>query len=669
MNSKFSPIALLFLATGWLNGQNAMFSGNNNTPISGYEVTNLEAINSDQLDYCAMPLGNKVIFTSTRNNDKLFHCDKDLAKGHYSDLWVAKKDGAGELMEPTMLEGEVNGKYHDGACTFTPDGTTMIFSRNNKKGVNAKGSIDLKLYQSKYKNGAWVDITELPYNSDDYCTCHPALNPTGNWLFFASNRPGGYGGMDIYVAEKKGENWGAPINLGPEVNSAGNELFPFVSAEGYLYFSSDGFPGLGGLDIFSIKIHGGSEPEGRTRLDVPINSSYDDFAFTSNPNGTAGYLTSNRPGGKGLDDLYSWKFTGLKPVIATICVVDKSTNERIGDADLTIEPIGENLSQNAAFNGPNGYTFLQMQATTVMGKEYLVLVPYQNSMTEASNKLGNSCNVKYAVLPGTKYRVTASKNGYQTSTKIVSAEEMTAQAEWLLAVEPNRGPIAINGKVKDKNNGSPIPLADVKVKNSCNNQEIAYTANNSGDFTFMMECGCDYEIVASKGEYHYDVETLSSTNIPCEKNDVTVLLYLEREFVPSLPKANYEVGKVIKLEDVYYDYNQFLIRSDAASELDKVVNLLKEYPSMEIELSSHTDARGSDSYNKWLSQKRAEKAVEYIISKGIARNRLRAAGYGETRLVNHCGNNVECDEYEHQQNRRTEIKVTKLDEKNVKVVE
>ncbi len=656
------------MSTVWLHGQTSSIS-NNSAPLSGYEVINLEAINSDQLDFCAIPLGNKVIFTSTRNNDRLFHCDKDLARGHYSDLWISKKDGAGELLSPEMVEGEVNGKYHDGACTFTPDGATMIFSRNNKKGPNANGSIDLKLYQSKFKNGAWMEVAELPFNSDDYSTCHPALNPTGNWLFFASNRPGGYGGADIYVAEKKGESWGPAINLGPEVNSTGNELFPFVAMDGYLYFSSDGHPGLGGLDIFSIKIHGGSEPEGRTRLDVPVNSSFDDFAFTTNSNGTAGYLTSDRPGGKGLDDLYSWKFTGMKPVIANICVVDKNSNERISDADLTIEPLGNNLSQNTAFSGPNGYSFLQLEATNVKGKEYLILVPYENSLTEASNKLGNSCNVKYAVLPGTKYRITANKSGYQPTTKIISAEELTATPEWLLPIEPTRGPIAMSGKVKDKNDGSPIPLADVTVKNKCSNLELSYTADNSGNFNFLMECGCDYEIIASKGTYHYDVETLSSMNIPCEKNDVTVLLYLEKEFIPTPRKNDFEVGKVIQLEDVYYDYDKFFIRSDAASELEKVVELLQDYPSMEIELSSHTDSRGSDEYNEWLSQKRAEAAVEYIISRGIKRYRLKAKGYGESRLVNGCHNGIECDENEHQQNRRTEIKVTKLTEPNVKIVD
>jgi outer membrane protein OmpA-like peptidoglycan-associated protein len=402
---------------------------------------------------------------------------------------------------------------------------------------------------------------------------------------------------------------------------------------------------------------------------VPINSSFDDFAFTSNAAGTEGYLTSDRPGGQGLDDLYAWKFTGLKPIIANICVVDKQSNERLDDADLTIEPLGSDLSQNAAFNGPNGYSFLQLEANNIKGKEYLILVPYQNSLTEPSTRLGNSCNVKYAALPGSKYRITANKSGYDPVTKIVSAEELVAKPEWLLPIEAKPGPIAIGGKVKDKNDGSPIPLADVTVKNKCSNLELSYTADNSGNFTFMMECGCDYEIVASKGTYHYDVETLSSMNIPCEKNDVTVLLYLEKEFIPTPRKNHYEVGKVIKLEDVYYDYDKFYIRSDAASELDKVVELLQEYPSMEIELSSHTDARGSDKYNEWLSQKRAEAAVEYIISRGIKRSRLKAKGYGESRLVNGCRNGIDCDELEHQQNRRTEIEVTKFNEPNVKIVD
>ncbi|MEZ4935108.1 MAG: OmpA family protein [Saprospiraceae bacterium] len=225
----------------------------------------------------------------------------------------------------------------------------------------------------------------------------------------------------------------------------------------------------------------------------------------------------------------------------------------------------------------------------------------------------------------------------------------------------------MSGEVKDKKNDDPIPFAQVKVVNSCTGKEMEITADRLGEFTFPMDCNCDYEITASKGDYRYDYEVIYSYDLECDKQNTSVLLYLEKEEIPPTPEPTFEVGKVIRLDKLYYDYDKFFIRSDAAVELDRVVSYMKKYPSLEIELGSHTDARGSDEYNRELSQNRANAAVEYIISRGISRNRITAAGYGETQLVNRCKNGVNCPDYEHQQNRRTEIKITRFNEKGVRV--
>lgn len=668
MKKIFSLIAGCFLMGNAI-GQNSLPAGTFASP-SEYEIKNLEVLNSDELDYSAVPFGNGVVFTSTRGQTGLFNCNTDFTNGHYSDLYFARKDAEGFYSPPELLEGEVNGRYHDGAATFTTDEATMVFSRNNQRGSNSKGTIDLKIYEGNWKNGAWVNVKELPFNSDEYATCHPSFNRTSSWLYFSSDRPGGYGGMDIYVAERKKDgNWGMPINLGPKVNTSGNEIFPFISPDGILYWSSNGWPGLGGLDIFSMPIENGQETI-RTPLQAPINSPHDDFAFTTNLDGTFGYLTSDRPGGLGKDDLYSWKFTGVKPVLAKICVVDKKSGARISDANLTISPApiqvqgyGTNLGSS-----PNP-EFLQLQAMNMDGKEYLVLVPYDRGLqASANNPSGVSCGLKYPVVPGRTYNVNVEKPGYQPVTRTITAEEILSyDPEWLIPIDVS-GPVAMRGKVRDKLDESPIADADVKIINSCTGEELQVQANRLGEFKFPMDCNCDYEIMASKGNYHYDYEMLYSYDMPCEETDGSVLLYLEKDPAPVRRRApEFEVGKVITLEDVYYDYDKFFIRSDAAEELDKVVQFMRKYPSLELELSSHTDARGSDEYNRRLSQNRAQAAVDYIVSRGIERRRLVAAGYGETQLVNRCANGVRCSDAEHQQNRRTEIKVLRFDEDGVEV--
>ena len=659
---KINSLILTILFFGNIYGQSGLPAGTYATPAE-YEVENLKILNSSELDYSAVPYGNGVVFTSTRESGGLFSCTNDFANGHYSDLYFASQDAEGFFSKPIMLEGEVNGKYHDGAATFTIDESTMIFSRNNRRGANSKGTIDLKIYEGKWKSGDWVDVKELPFNSDEYATCHPTLNRTGEWLYFASNRPGGYGGMDIYVVErKKSGGWGMPINLGKKVNTSGNEIFPFISPDGILYWSSNGHPGMGGLDIFSMPISNGQEAI-RSHLTAPINSPDDDFGFTTNLDGTAGFLTSNRKGGLGKDDLYSWKFKGIKPQLAKICVIDRRSGARISDADLSLEPIVNNNSMAANLGGPNSnISYLQMQAMNMDGKEYLVLVPYQTggATPQMPKKEGISCGLKYPIIPGRTYKVTVEKDGYEPYTRDVTAEEILAnQPEWLIPIGEQR-PVAMRGKVRDKKDESPIANADVKIVNSCTGEELDVVANSRGEFKFPMDCNCDYEIMASKGDYHYDYEMLYSYDTPCEPSSTTVLLYLEKNIVPEAPALS--VGKVITLEDVYYDYDKYFIRTDAAIELNEVVDLMRKYPSLELELSSHTDARGSDEYNRRLSQNRAQAAVDYIISRGISRNRLVAAGYGESHLVNRCGNGVDCSDDEHQQNRRTEIKVLRFDE-------
>lgn len=658
----------LFLCLSALTAQDYIPAGSVAIP-SEYEVKNLTGVNSDQLDYSAVPFRNGIVFTSTRNRSTLFGCDSDFTNGHYSDLYFAKTDGEGNYSTPQLLEGDINGKYHDGTATFTSDQTNMYFSRNNRKGPNSFGTIDLKIYSSTISNNLWTDVNELPFNSDEYATCHPAVTPNGVWLYFASDRPGGYGGMDIYVVEKKRDgNWGTPVNLGSKINTTGNELFPFISPEGILYWSSNGFEGLGGLDVYSMPISNG-EKAIRNHLTAPINSSGDDFGFTTNFEGTKGYLTSDRNGGKGKDDLYSWAFLGQKPKMANICVIDNDNGERIHDAFLELNPEPSKLgSASKGTIVKDGITYLEMTATQANGKEYLVLVPYDQSKDQAmkvKNLNGKSCDVKIPIIPGRMYEITVDKQGFQPLKTYVSANDILANDEYLVPIK-KMPPIAMKGEVKDKISQEPIGFADVLVTNNCSGEEMKLAADRKGKFTFPLDCNCDYEITASKGNYQHDYELLYSYDMQCEEENTVVLLYLEKDMIPSKPAPKFKKGAVIRLDKLYYDYDKHFIRPDAALELDKVVTYMQEYPSLEIELGSHTDARGSDEYNRSLSQRRADAAVKYIISKGIASYRISAAGYGETKIVNRCGNGVDCSDYDHQLNRRTEIIVTNFEEENVR---
>jgi hypothetical protein len=216
---------------------------------------------------------------------------------------VVQEKLAGNWSKPKSVLGDGNTKYHDGPVCFTEDEGTTYFTRNNYKvqgafnkwGKSSDNVIKLKMYEAKVNGDKWTDIKDFAYNNDEYSVGHPALSKGDSLLYFVSDMPGGYGGTDLYVCKREGSSWGSPENLGPEVNTEGDEMFPYVDSYNDLYFASDGHGGLGGLDVFKVK---GSIGEwGKVKnIGSPINSAYDDFGFVYEKDRSKGFFTSDRPG-------------------------------------------------------------------------------------------------------------------------------------------------------------------------------------------------------------------------------------------------------------------------------------------------------------------------------------------------------------------------------------
>jgi len=277
---------------------------------------NLQVINSEEIDYNAVLVSDGVIFTSTRRQEETKNAA--TAGGGKLNAWKKKLSTLfysrltdGYLSDPEPLSGEVNAQYHESSATFSYSENLMFFTRSSAN-KDRKGKRQLKIFMAKKVEDNWVDITELPFNSDDFSTCHPAISSDGTRLYFASNRPGGFGGMDIYVSVYRNDKWNEPINLGPIINSTGNEVFPCISEDEVLYFSSSDQGGLGQLDIFrSKKLVENSERTWQIKqnLGLPFNSEGDDFGFYINSDNTGGLFTSSRDGGKGRDDIYYWQLT------------------------------------------------------------------------------------------------------------------------------------------------------------------------------------------------------------------------------------------------------------------------------------------------------------------------------------------------------------------------
>ena len=484
--------------------------------------------NTSFSDFGAVEYNDNVVFVSSKDEGVLIKRKYSWNAQPFLDIYQVAKDGGVEQAE--KISGDVNTIYHDGPATFSVDGTRMYFTRNNfhenEKGADKEGINNLKIYSADLVNGLWTNIKGVHFNNDEYSVGHPSLSEDGKNLFFTSDMPGGIGGSDIYViaVNEDGTLSGTPENMGAVVNTEGNEMFPFTHNQGTLFFSSDGHPGFGLLDIFAT-----IEDETDTivtilNLGEPINSKKDDFSYYLSQDGFSGYISSNREGGEGDDDIYKFK-----------------------------------RSQ----------------------------------------------------------------------------------------------PLILKGQIFDDVNNDPIANAKVVLKDA-NGEEIAY---------FITEADGYYEHIVDR-DANFTLEGSKEKYISITKEFNSFDQGKETEFSVNLNVGLKPIENVVILADldiIYFDLDKSNIRPDAAIELDKVVALMNKYPGMVIRLESHTDSRAEDDYNIRLSDRRATSTYEYIISHGIAADRITEyEGFGETQLVNKCSNGVKCSTEEHQLNRRTEFVIIKM---------
>ncbi len=520
----------------------------------------------------------------------------------------------------TSLLEKLNTKYHEGPISVSSDGNMVFFTRNSffqkEKRYTDDKLMPLQIFYVIYENGKWSNEFDFPYNSTQYSCGHPSLSQDGKYLYFASDMPSGYGESDIYRSEFINGKWGKPENLGEKVNSSSNELFPYISAENILYFSSNCHGGLGELDIWYIDMNN-TKAISKINMDSPINTPFDDFAmFTlEKSNHTSGYISSNRPNGKGSDDIYFWKYR-IKPLNIEGFVTN-STGKTIPDAQLTL--VLPDSTKSFTKSDSNGYYSL-------------------------------------AVSRKVNYTFKASHEQYYSSENVFSTEVSDDQI--LINHNIRLQELAVlKFRTVDLMN---MPLEDVSVKIILNN-EIVYRGQTSKEWIlwrfpkeFQRNDSVNLLLEFEKVAYHS--RKISFNKVQDIQQEV---LISPEEMVEKVLEESIEISDILKLNPIYYDYDKWEIRADAAKELDKVIQYLNYNPLIVIELGSHTDSRGADDYNLRLSEKRAKSAVDYL-KKGLRNpSQVYGKGYGESRLINRCQNEIDCSEVEHSVNRRTEFRVVK----------
>ncbi|MGO4911442.1 OmpA family protein [Leeuwenhoekiella sp. W20_SRS_FM14] len=356
-----------------------------------YEIQRLNVNTVGYSDFAPSFYGEQLMFASTRDTGTMSTRIHKWNNQPFLDLYTGSIEDDGQVKSASKLKGPVNTEFHESTATFSADGNTMYFTRNNftknQYKSDSKRTNKLKLYKSvKGSDGQYGVATELPFNSDSFSTAHPALSPDGKTLYFASDRDGSFGESDIWKVEiTDAGGYGTPENLGASVNTPGRETFPFVDKNGKLYFSTDGRGGLGGLDIYSYD----SEKNEITNIGEPINSPKDDFTFIYDTESETGYFASNRANDPLDDDIYGFVRTACDSKV-NILVVDKATgkplnNSLIGVRNLENELIvsGETEEPNASylFENPNCDTdyFVRAEKEGYSTAEKLINVPIESS--------------------------------------------------------------------------------------------------------------------------------------------------------------------------------------------------------------------------------------------------------------------------------------------------
>lgn len=741
-----------------------------------YQVKGVETINTAASEFCPVYSQGKLIYVAERESfDFVEFTVNDYNGQPFINVLVSDinklKAGKGK-----SISKKINSDAHDGPVAISSDGSFLCFTRTR---LNAsKGEAQTAgLYFAHGKNRSWKNIESFDYNSKDYSVAHPAISYDGNWLFFASDMPGGYGGKDIWVCRKNGNKWEKPQNLGPDINTSGNEMFPNVKANGMLFFSSDGLPGYGGLDIYSAKSIDGKWILNRNE-GLSLNSSYDDFGITFVDDST-GYFSSNRPGGKGKDDIYYYSFADKSLIISGTVLLTENSNDPAKGIDVTLKEDDGTTVNSVKTNEKGYFEFKNLDADKkymavidnsdpqYAGKARYYLADGDKVIQRVSNKSGKDkfafrnlpfdpkglpemyTNDDLTLAGNLLFGENPSKPLKNTKLKLVNdfgdvIEETTTNEfgaftfrnipgdqNYLISMEdgsvsfPERTKITLTNKsgkelktfytdggkmsfriissdkailsemkADDDNlvmdifgyvydeNKKPIANAKLKLIDETNPQfsnEIVTTStgkfnfrNLRADKMYIFETdesdpvlsglkkifiadskGRIYKVISKDGTGKFTFKIIEADKA------------LMGEFVVDDPwlavldlKNKKEKEALTIVENIYYDFGDFKYDAAGQKVLDKVISVLQSNPKLMIELSSHTDSRSSDQFNMALSKKRAQFAVNYMISKGIGKDRLIAVGYGETRLLNKCANNIECSEDEHKLNRRTEFKIT-----------
>ncbi|MEM7038770.1 MAG: hypothetical protein AAF570_17415, partial [Bacteroidota bacterium] len=611
-----------------------------------YEIVPVSRLNSKYSDIVAINSRDEIVFATRGKKREIGTLRQSKRQSKDYDFYKANKRADGSITDVKPIRGGINSRYDDVGAVKMPGTDLVLFTRagdmqaGRKKTVgNNEANTEIKILGARRK-GKKMEVQNLPFQMGDGAhNFHPAIHPSGDAVIFASDRPGGYGGVDLYMVKKQpnGE-WGEAVNLGPDINTDGDELFPTFNKQGYIYFASDGHIGYGGLDLYTADMEKGAW--GNTmNMGAGINSGHDDFGIVWDPATSSGYFTSNRNNETG-DDIYRFKrtpgitgqvFDGMtKDALAgsIIRLKDISGNEKIIISDgigQFSEPCKQNTGYLLTVDAPGFHTWRDTFWTKTipqgrdvnmdiyleveqlfemrgfvfdgMDKGRLAEADIEVITTKKSTKHNanpDSANYKLRLKPGSDYTVIFRKDSYIPRIVNLSLSNFRGVEVRTRNVPMAKGEyVLINGNVvEDGTKGSTIERASVSIVNNVT-QEVIDSTLSLRDGSFWVAIPWDslsnYSLISSKpGYYSASSHIMNKTEEEAQKITMAMV------------EATFGLDHSIKV--INYGYNETKLDLLSKKDLNEIYFFLLNNPEAKLEVRSHTDARGSQRYNLELSR-------------------------------------------------------------------
>ncbi len=614
------------------------------------ELENCARINDRETQFGPAIYGDELVFLT---RPKRGNIDPATRKTYFK-LFRAPLSREGVPGNPRPFSVELNSNYNEGPVSFTQEDRVIFFTRTQQRdGATVEdltGKVNLGIYSAYRAEYDWAGVRALPFNGKNFSNQHPTVMPDGKRVFFASNREGGYGGYDLYFSDYWEGRWSEAINLGPEINTEGNEAFPHIHPSGRLFFASDGHGGQGGYDLFMINLSGRRWGD-LINLPSPVNSPGDDVGIALTADGNRAYLVSNREAGKGQDDIYLLRLkngiTSLRgPEIEgeTLTLYDGATSRRVAGAQVWFAEV------DPAGRLPADYYSFQL-VNAGEGRQVLPTVKPLGLLQPSSLRTDREGSLRLELTAGKTYEVRVHKAGYAPEVLRFIYTRDGPSRPLAITLQPNNCQI-LSGKITDRNGGGveAVPIqfrpADCAVGSFSTQTDLA------GNYEICLPAGCGYLVAAGRPGYETSAVTLPATALRGVEHPVFNLALQPEGNISR--RGGSAQDAVLPLPGINFFDNTSILQEERSRDLELLEVLLQERPDLQLLLIAHSDGPKTPQELVRLGEQRAQAVRQALLRKGIKASRLRTIAYGNSYRLRPCTN---CSPEDYAVNNRLEARI------------